>query len=53
MSGLIKAQRVYEILLKSKPFEDKDMLQGSKLNECFKKYPYFAKAFNLKTYLHR
>ena len=53
MSLLIKAQRAYDVVLANAPFVTKDMIIGNKLDDCFKKYKYFKKHFDLRTFLGR
>ena len=53
MSGLIKAQRAYEVIMENKPFESLDQILGNKLDNCFKKYSFFKEHFELKSYLGR
>lgn len=53
LSGLIKAQRAYDLLAKVAPFKAIDLVVGNKLDECFKHYPFFKDGFDFKTTLGR
>jgi len=53
MDKMVKASKAYELIMKEKPINTKDLLVGNKLDQCFENYKYFKERFDFKTYLGR
>ena len=50
---LKRAQRAYELVMKTMPVSKEQLIMGDHFQDCFKKYSYFKNEFDFKSYLGR